>query len=456
MKKIKNYNSNFKIVLLLIVIIFSSITLLSLPVLFDYKSTKKSIEKLISSEFKINIDIESNISYKPFPIPHFLIEKATINLKNDKSKLNLIKTKKLKIYIPIEEIYSKSIKNISLIEINDSNIELKFDDIKNIRNHLKYSINKPIKINNSTVFILDENNDVILISPIKKLNYRIDEENKYKKFNILGNLFNIDFNSEWKRYYNKPKETFHTINIKNPNIKIKNEFIYENNQEYKGSSYISLIDKDIVINYEFLNNNLKVFSPDVSNNQEIKIFSDFQFVPFYFNSDVEINSKELNFLIDDFFHYFFIYNKEFLENLNGYLSFSFSNLKNQLIKRGKINFKFEEERIKFLGATFEIPEIGKINSKIKYEEKNGELVFFSENSLSINNHINFAKIFQINSKKIKKIKKINFNIKKKLDEKDFLISNIVLNDNQIKVDDNLSFLVKNIQELKVFARDALN
>tara|TARA_B100000965_G_scaffold404628_1_gene435979 strand:- start:1206 stop:1337 length:132 start_codon:yes stop_codon:yes gene_type:complete len=43
-----------------------------------------------------------------------------------------------------------------------------------------------------------------------------------------------------------------------------------------------------------------------------------------------------------------------------------------------------------------------------------------------------------------------------LDEKYFLISNIVLNDNQIKVDDNLSFLVKNIQELKVFARDALN
>ena len=32
----------------------------------------------------------------------------------------------------------------------------------------------------------------------------------------------------------------------------------------------------------------------------------------------------------------------------------------------------------------------------------------------------------------------------------------VLNDSQIKVDDNLSFLVKNIQELKVFARDALN
>ncbi len=456
MKKIKNYNSNFKIVILLIVIIFSSITLLSLPVLFDYKSAKKSIEKLISSEFKLDIDIGSNLFYKPFPRPHFLVEKSTINLKSNKSELNLIKIKKLKIYIPIEEIYSKSIKNISLIEIKDSNIELKFDDIKNIRKHLIYSINKPIKITNSTVFILDENDDVILISPIKKINYRIDEENKYKKFHILGNLFNIDFNSEWKRYYNQPKETIHTIKVKNPNIKIKNKFIFENKQQYKGSSFISLMDEDIVINYELLNNNLKVFSPDVTNNQKIKIFSDIQFVPFYFNSEVKINNKELNFLVDDFFHYFFRYDKEFLANINGNLYFSFSNLKNQFIKSGKINFKFEEERIKFLGATFEIPEIGKINSKIKYEEKNSELVFFSENLLSINNHINFAKIFQINSKKIKKIKKIKFNIEKKLNEKDFLISNIVLNDNQIKVDDNLSFVVKNIQELKVFARDVLN
>ena len=456
MKKIKNKNLKFQIILSVIVIIFSSITFLSLPVLFDYKSIKKSLEKQISSLFKLDIIIDSNISYKPFPKPHLLIEKVNINLKNNDSQSNLIKAKKFKIYLPIQNFYSKSFKNISLIEINNSNIELKINDLKNIRNHLKYVINKPIKVTDSTVFILNNNNDVLLISPIKNLNYGIDKKNEYKKFNILGKLFDIDFNSEWKRYYDKPKQTFNNIKIKNPKINLKNQFIYENKKEYKGHSHINIIDEDIIIYYEYLNNNLKVSSPDVNSNQNIKIFSNLQFNPFYFNSEIEINNKDFNFLIDNFFHYLFRYNKEFITNLNGYLSLSFKNMNNQLIKNGRMNFKFEEERIEFLNSSFEILGIGQIDSKIKYLEKNDELIFFSENSLLINNHINFAKIFQISSKKTKKIKKINFKIQKKINEKSFLISDIKLNDNQIKINKNLSSKVKNIQSLKAFTRKALN
>ena len=456
MKKIKNNNLRFQIILSTIVIIFSSIIFLSLPVLFDYKSIKKSLEKQIFSEFKISVDIESNISYKPFPIPHLFIEKANINLKNHHQQSTLIKANKFKIHIPIIEIYLKSIKNISNIEISDSIIKLKINDIKNIRNHLFYNINNPIKITDSTVFFLNDNNDTILISPIKKINYKIDNKKEYKKLNILGNLFNIDFNSEWKRFYKKPKETFFIIKIKNPSINVKNQIKFKNNKEFKGSSHIELMDEDIIINYKLLNNNLKVSSPDLTNNQKIKVFSHFQFAPFHFNSEVKISNKEINFLIDNFLFYLFIYNKELLGNLNGNFSLNFSNLNDQLIKNGKINFKFENEDIKFLGANFEIPEIGNIESKIKYLKENDEIIFYSENSLSINNYINFAKFFQISSKKIKKIKKINFNIKKKLEETDFLLSDIVLNDNQIKISNNLPFVVKNVQALKAFVRDNLN
>ena len=172
MKKTKINKLRFQIVLSTIIIIFSSIIFLSLPVLFDYKSIKKSIEKKIFSQFKIEVEIDSNISYKPFPTPHLLIEKANINLKNNHSESTLIKTNKLKIHIPIKEVYLKSIKNISFIEISDSIIKLNFNDIQNIRNHLLYKINNPIKITDSKVFVLNDNNDVILISPIKKINYR--------------------------------------------------------------------------------------------------------------------------------------------------------------------------------------------------------------------------------------------------------------------------------------------
>ena len=66
MKKIKNNNLRFQIILSTIVIIFSSIIFLSLPVLFDYKSIKKSLEKQIFSEFKISVDIEA--IHKPLVI----------------------------------------------------------------------------------------------------------------------------------------------------------------------------------------------------------------------------------------------------------------------------------------------------------------------------------------------------------------------------------------------------
>ena len=46
-----------------------------------------------------------------------------------------------------------------------------------------------------------------------------------------------------------------------------------------------------------------------------------------------------------------------------------------------------------------------LNSNINFIEDKGEIKFISKNQLNIENHIEFAKIFQIGSKKVKNIKK---------------------------------------------------
>ena len=67
MNKIKQNKITFTFILTAIVIIFSSLTILSLPVLFDYKSKVTIIEKNFYKNFKIYLKSSGNISYKPFP-----------------------------------------------------------------------------------------------------------------------------------------------------------------------------------------------------------------------------------------------------------------------------------------------------------------------------------------------------------------------------------------------------
>jgi len=137
MRKRKKIYS-FKVILTSIVVFFTVILFLSLPVLFNYNSIQNQIEKKVYSEFKINLKIFDDISFKIFPRPHYLVKKANLdlNIKDDKS--SIIETKNLKIFIPTNKIYSKTNIKIEGIEIDNANIYFTIKDILDFRNHLYY------------------------------------------------------------------------------------------------------------------------------------------------------------------------------------------------------------------------------------------------------------------------------------------------------------------------------
>ena len=89
MNKIKQNKITFSLILIAIFITFSSLTILSLPVLFNYKSKVAIIEKNFYKNFKLYLDSTGNISYKPFPKPHLLVENASINLSENFSLFDL-------------------------------------------------------------------------------------------------------------------------------------------------------------------------------------------------------------------------------------------------------------------------------------------------------------------------------------------------------------------------------
>ena len=279
MRKRKKIDSS-KVILTSIIVFITVILFLSVPALFNYNSIHNLIEKKVYSEFKINLKILDDISFKIFPRPHYLVKKANLDLNTEDDKSSIIETKNLKIFIPTNKIYSKTNLEIEGIEFHNTNIYFKMEDILDFRNHLYYKINEPIYIKKSKFFLQDKNNKTILISPIRKIKYLINKENNSKELKIKGNIFDVNYSSSWKRYYNKPKKSSNEISLKNPNLFIKNFFLFEDKSHFSGKSSINFLNEDISINYLMKDNKINIDSPN--NNQKIKLNSKIELDPFFF------------------------------------------------------------------------------------------------------------------------------------------------------------------------------
>ena len=455
MNKIKQNKITFSLILIAISIIFSSLIILSLPVIFNYNSKVQEIEKNFYKNFKIYLKSHEKISYKPFPKPHLLVEKASLNLSETSNKNNLLNTSKLKIYITLRDIYLRSFKNYISTEISNSNLELKMSDIKEFRKHLYKNINKPIIFNNCKIFIKNKIDDVIIISPINKISYKINNKNKVKYFIIDGSIFGLDFKSEWKRMYSTPENSFLNINIINPSLKIENILKNESDKKFNGQVKIDYLKDKLEYNFQYDNEKIKIKSPK-NKKSNFNLDTEIQINPFFFTGDLLIKNKKVEKIIDDILLYFLLYEENYLGNLNGLMKIKFDNLNNKLIKKGEINFNIKEKKININEVRFDLNKIGTIKAEINFIDDEGSIKFVSKNKLDINNHIEFAKAFQVGSKKVKKIKEIYFEIEKNVGDTDFAITNVKINNEENIEKSNEIFIVKNIQNLRSHIRKIID
>ena len=455
MRKRKKIDSS-TIVLSSIIVVFTIIIFLSLPVFFNYKSIQNEIENKFFSDFKINLKILDNISFRVLPRPHLLIKKANLDFNFEDEKSAIAEVENLKLFIPSNKIYSK--KNIIITEakFQNINLNLKISDIKDIRNHLYYKINKPINISNIKIFLNDNKNNVILIAPIKKVIYQINENFSAKELKLKGSIFDIEFKSNWKRNYSEPESSLNELNFKNPDIYIKNLFKYKNKKEFNGSSSIDFLNENISFNYNYKNSIIEIYSPEKKNNQKIKFNLNIELNPFYLDGEIIFEEKKISFITDYILNSISNADKKILENLNGELKLSLSNIDSKILSNGKISLFINEGQIKALNSFFEMDKIGIIKSSYNYLIKDGELFFETKNVLKINNHKELARKFQLNFKKVKNIDKVYFDFIRNVDTGDMFLSNIFFND---KNSENLlEEIIKtnNMLVLKSTLRDILN
>lgn len=456
MKKIGNIPLVVKGIFLLIALFFLFGIYLSIPVLFNYKSIENIIEKRFYSDFDINLNINGDIKYQLLPKPHLLISNASLSIDKYSKEAMSIDIEKLKVFLNSNNLFPKSKLNFERFEILKNNFLLKEKEYKILRNYFHNSKSKPIHIKKSKIFLLDEQNETLIISPIEKIIFTTSEKDNFKKLNVNGNIFDLNFKSLWKKEFNSEYNSQIEINFKKPNISIKNKLNYHQSLDFTGSTFINFLNQNIEIDYQLKNNMIFIKSPE--NNNDIKIDTKIELKPFYLNSNIILNRQNLNFLIDELIFSILTLESDLIGNLNGNLKLSLTNIEHEILKDGYISFNIEEKSINLNETIMNLSDIGEIKSKISYEEEKGEIIFSSSNIITIQNSRNFAKKFQLKSSKVKNLKNILFKIKRNINTGLISISDIKINqlDNIDKDIDEKIYKIKNSQELKSLVKRIIN
>ena len=443
-------------IFILIALFFTFGIYLSIPVLFNYKSIENIIESKFYSDFDINLNINGDIKYQLLPKPHLLISDSTLLINENNDQGMLVDIKNLKIFLLSNSLYPKSKINFEKFEIQNTNFLLRLKEYNILRNYFHNSKSKPFYIKKSKVFVIDDNDETLIISPIEKINFISSKKDDFKKLNIKGNLFDLNFKSLWKKKYNSQKNSQIEIDFERPNISIKNKLNYNTSSNLKGSIFVNFLNQNVEIDYKLKNKLIIIKSP--KNNNNIKIDTKIELSPFYLNSNIRLNKQNLNFLIDEFMFSILNLKPELLGNINGDINFLLTNIEHELIRNGNISLNISQKTINLSEVLFDIGEIGQIETDIKYTEENGDIIFYSSNSFLIKNKNAFAKKFQVKLNKINDVDSFNFKIEKNITTGSISIYDIKINQELYDIKNNVKsrYNIRNSQELKSLVKNIIN
>ncbi len=435
-------------IFLFIALFFTLGIYLSIPVLFNYKSIENIIERKFYSDFNINLNINGDIKYQLLPKPNLLISDSSLSISEKNNEDISFDIKNLKVFMNSNSLYPKSKINFEKFEIQNTNFTLKKKEYVTLRHYFHNSESKPFHIKKSKIFIVDEKDETLVISPVEKINFVTSKKDNVKKLYIKGILFDLNFKSLWKKKYNSEMNSQIEVDFKEPNFLIKNRLNYNNSSSLDGSTLLSFFNQNIEIDYVLENNKITLSSPNKPN--DIKIGASIELKPFYLNSNIILNRQNMNFMIDELIFSLLNLEPDLLGNINGDIELLLTNIEHELLRSGKISFNISQNTINLREVLFNIDDIAQINSEIKYNEKDGDIIFTSSNSLLIKNKKEFAKKFQVRPEKVKDLNEIYFKVEKNINTRQVSIFDIKINKVEYKDKNNSEskYNIRNSQELK--------
>ena len=420
-----------KFVIAIILILFTYIFYLLIPLLYDKKWLENKIVSKLKNEFNISLSSSFDISYRILPKPHFLIKN---------SKIPLAKIETINIFINQNNFLSKDKLNISEVIVEGANFSLQEDDFKKLSKNEENSFpNKKIKINNSNIFLKDDLNETTSIIKILNAVLFFDEKKLLNLFYLKGEVFNIPFNLDYKHTFNSIKNKRIEIDINDLKLKIINENFKIDEKLTYGTNNVSILNTTINSKYNivdqiirFDSNNSRVRNSKVNYNGRLTVNP--------FDLDLKINldnfkiSKllSLNSIINEFIRSGLLFNENM--SINTLINIK-SKISDEIFNKAKIKSNISNGRINFDNSIFISDNIGLLKvSNSDLFLRNNNLTLTASLSLDIkdiNKLFSFLNTSKKSRKNIKNIKNIKLNITYDFLSNQIEFKNIKINDNEL-------------------------
>ena len=420
-----------KFVIAIILILFTYIFYLLIPLLYDKKWLENKIVSKLKNEFNISLSSSFDISYRILPKPHFLIKN---------SKIPLAKIETINIFINQNNFLSKDKLNISEVIVEGANFSLQEDDFKKLsKNEENNFPNKKIKINNSNIFLKDDLNETTSIIKILNAVLFFDEKKLFNLFYLKGEVFNIPFNLDYKHTFNSIENKRIEIDINDLKLKIINENFKIDEKLTYGTNNVSILNTTINSKYNivdeiirFDSNNSRVRNSKVNYNGRLTVNP--------FDLDLKINldnfkiSKllSLNSIINEFIRSGLLFNENM--SINTLINIK-SKISDEIFNKAKIKSNISNGRINFDNSIFISDNIGLLKvSNSDLFLRNNNLTLTASLSLDIkdiNKLFSFLNTSKKSRKNIKNIKNIKLNITYDFLSNQIEFKNIKINDNEL-------------------------
>ena len=409
----KALNKTNKFIIAFLVIIFSFLSYLSIPALYEYDSLQKELSKKTLKEFNLNLSLSNEIKYHIFPSPNFTITDNLLNF--DENKIEKFgELKKVKIFISIQNLFLQKKLKIREIKFYDSNFTVNKQNFEYFNQFLKTKNSNNIEIINSKVFFKNnDNSKTLAIATIINGKIKFDQNRNQKIFTSNGYIFNTKYDLELEQNLENLKLKNLILNFKDINLKIKNSLSLMSNEKISGLTNIDFLREKVNFKYDILDSKV-IF--ETKKNSNLKLSGIIDQSPFFF--DIKMSFRDTNFqsvmaVINKLKTYL---NDDYLlnKNFNGKLLINFDKINgSKYLEHMEISALFINRKISLNDSKINLEKLEDVNlDYFNILNKKNKILFETKNTLRVSNLTQFNRIIQLPKNKKKNIKTHYFEINK--------------------------------------------
>ena len=406
-------------------ILIAIIVYFLLPSFYDKDKVRVQLENQILKKYDFKVILDENFRYGLLPAPHFFSKNTNIEID---SKI-IANSKNTKFFISYKNFFSFS--KIKVKDLIFTNTDFKIDNssLKFFTNLFSNKISdQNINFVKSKFFYLDQNDDVIFLADIKKMNYLYSEK-LLNEIKSKLKIFNLPISLE-AQHELLNKKIISKIDFKSLKLNIYNH-MYFNENELNGQLDFNILKKNKKIDYIFRGKEL------IFNSDDKKIIGSISIKPFFLSSNLNLRKIEIKKFLKNDSIVTNLIKSEILnnKNLNGKISIFADNL-NDLKYVDAIDFdiQFEEGMILINNLNFIFKDSVIVNlDEVNLIVEENKLKLFGDITLDFEDIDKFYSHFQVRTYYRKNIDKINSNFIFNLDDGILEISDLKISEINQKI-----------------------